>query len=349
MKVLVITNMLPTPSSRSQGTFVRSQIESLRSRVEIDVLHIERVERGRRIYARAAARVRKAIQEGRPDVIHVMYGGALALLSAAAAGNTPLIVSICGSDLLGDPQPVWRQRVAGRLTVWASIIAALRADAVIAKSKQLADRMPRVISRRKIHVVPNGVDFDHFRPLDTAECRRILGWSEDEFHVLFTGAPGNGIKRFRDAQDAVECVRARGVPARLQLMRNIPYEQVPIWINAAHVMMLCSIHEGSPNIVKESLACEYPVISTDVADVAERIEGIEGCHLSSGNKTDLANCLEAVFQRGRRLECRNKISSIALDMIADRIVAIYRSVLPGAPGARKQHRANDCTEPFTRT
>jgi glycosyltransferase involved in cell wall biosynthesis len=336
--------MLPTRERPSQGTFVERQIESLRSRVEMQVLHIERVESGRGAYLPARARLRHAISDGKPDVVHVMYGGALAFLAASAVGKLPFVVSICGSDLLGNPQRSWKERGIGRATVWASKIAALRADAVIAKSRQLAASMPAVVAPGKIHVIPNGVDLDRFRPLDASSCRRQLGWAEDEFHVLFTGDPASETKRFVDARNAVECVSARGISARLQLMRDVPHDQVPVWLNAAHVMVLCSVHEGSPNIVKESLGCECPVVSTDVGDVAERIEGIEGCFLSERNSQSLADCLEGVFRRGARLNCRHKIASIALGAIADRVVSIYRSVCPGQGGPTPERGAPGLTE-----
>jgi glycosyltransferase involved in cell wall biosynthesis len=235
-------------------------------------------------------------------------------------------VSICGSDLLGDPQRSWKSRSFGRATVWASKIAALRADAVIAKSRQLAARLPAFVGRDRIYIIPNGVDLDRLQPLDTSACRRQLGWAEDEFHVLFTGSPESETKRLVDALNAVERLRARGIAAQLRIMREVPHDQVPVWLNAAHVMVLCSLHEGSPNIVKESLACECPVVSTDVGDVAERIEGIEGCFLSGRDSQSLADCLEAVFRGGTRLNCRHKIASIALDAIADRVASIYRKV-----------------------
>ena len=326
MKVLAITNMLPTSACPSQGTFIERQLVSLKPLVDMQVLHIDRVQSGRRAYSDVRPRLRQAIADGRPDLIHVMYGGALALLVAMAAQRLPLVVSFCGSDLLGDPQRSWKRRGVGRATVWASKLAALRADAVIAKSRQLAARVPALVSPDKIHVIPNGVDLNRFRPLDTSVCRRQLGWAEDEFQVLFTGDPANETKRFADARNAVECVRARGVPARLKLMRGVSHDQVPVWLNAAHSVLLCSLHEGSPNIVKESLACECPVVSTDVGDVAERIEGIDGCYLSDRNTQSLADCLEAVFRRGVRLSCRHKIASIALSVVADRIFSIYRNM-----------------------
>src|SRR5579863_10086934 len=127
--------MLPTIDSPSQGTFIQSQLQSLKPLVDTQVLHIPRVQSGRSAYSQVRTRLHRVITEGRPDLIHVMYGGVLALLVATASEKLPLVVSFCGSDLLGDPQRSWKRREMGRLTVWASKLAALRADAIITKSR----------------------------------------------------------------------------------------------------------------------------------------------------------------------------------------------------------------------
>jgi teichuronic acid biosynthesis glycosyltransferase TuaC len=329
MKVLAVTNMLPTSTLPTQGTFVGSQLESLKGLVDLQILHINRPESGRKVYSDVRSRVRQAFAEGKPDLVHVMYGGALGLLVATSVHRLPMVITFRGSDLLGDPQRSLKRRVFGRTTVLASKLAALRANAIITVSQQLADAVPAIVSRDRVHVIPNGVNVDHFRPLDSVACRRQLGWSEQDFNVLFAGAPDNETKRYSDAHAAVECLRARGVPAQLRLMRGVPPGQVPVWINAAHVMLLCSLHEGSPNIVKESLACECPVVSTRVGDVAERLAGIDGCFLSDRDAHKLADCLEAVFRRGARLNSRDKILPLAAGSIAERVVSIYRSVCVG--------------------
>ena len=140
MKVLAVTNMYPTATCPAQGTFVERQIESLRPLVDIKLLHIDRMESGRGEYSHLRARMHRAISETGPDVVHVMYGGALAVLAATATHKVPFVLSVCGSDLLGDPQRSWKRRVFGRATVWATKVAALRADSNIAKSQQLASR-----------------------------------------------------------------------------------------------------------------------------------------------------------------------------------------------------------------
>jgi glycosyltransferase involved in cell wall biosynthesis len=340
MKVLVVTNMYPTGKSPAQGTFVASQVDSLRPLVDVKVVHIDRVETGSGVYFGVPVRVRRVTSEWRPDVIHVMNGGALALITIASVGSLPVVISFCGSDLLGDPQRGWKRRAVGQATVWASRAAALRAAAIIAKSRQLASRVPTGVRPCKIHVIPNGVDLNRFRPMNGPECRSSLGWSKDEFHILFSGNPESETKRYRDAVAAAECLRGRDIPARVQLMRGLSHDQVPIWLNAADALLLCSVHEGSPNIVKESLACGCPVVSTDVGDVAERIDGIAGCYLCERNAESMAESLQAVYQRRIRLDCRDKISSMSVAAIAKRVASVYEEVFELRTYTRNQFRSD---------
>ena len=98
-----------------------------------------------------------------------------------------------------------------------------------------------------------------------------LGWDPKRFHVLFATS-GNPVKRPELAQAAVGELCRMGVQAEIHLLQDLPNSVVPVWINGSDVLLLTSLHEGSPTIVKECLACNLPIVSVDVGDVAERIE-----------------------------------------------------------------------------
>ena len=109
-------------------------------------------------------------------------------------------------------------------------------------------------------------------------------------------------------------------------MTGISHTEVPLWLNASDALLLTSKHEGSPTIVKEALACGLPIVSVDVGDVAERIAGIEGCHLAQADPTDLVAKLALVRQRGERLDCRDQLDGLSIVNVAQRLKDCYVEV-----------------------
>jgi glycosyltransferase involved in cell wall biosynthesis len=104
---------------------------------------------------------------------------------------------------------------------------------------------------------------------------------------------------------------------------DVPHEEVPLWLNAADVVLLTSTHEGSPNAVKEALACNVPIVSVEVGDVRERIDGVEGCHCAAATPPDLAAKLAEVLERGERVRGREQVLELSLPTVARRLRAIY--------------------------
>jgi teichuronic acid biosynthesis glycosyltransferase TuaC len=101
---------------------------------------------------------------------------------------------------------------------------------------------------------------------------------------------------------------------------------MPWYYNAADVVLLTSKWEGSPNVVKEALACNVPVVSTPVGDVAEWLKGIEGCEICQWDAVNIANALKRVLRREDRIEGREKMENLDIDRISDRLLAEYATV-----------------------
>jgi glycosyltransferase involved in cell wall biosynthesis len=147
------------------------------------------------------------------------------------------------------------------------------------------------------------------------------------FHVLFPANSGDQVKRPKLARAAVEAFRNSGVAVNMHELRGVPHDQVPIWLNACDVLLLTSLHEGSPNIVKEALACDIPVVSVDVGDVRERIQQIEGCFLAAPEVTDLAEKLQFIYSGPRRVAGHTMMRSLSLREVALRLKEFYAEVL----------------------
>src|SRR5919107_2778792 len=268
MRTLFVTNSLPTATRPGLGVFVADQIASVREAgVQSEVLHVDRAAAvgdprlrpspfsGVQAYRGLGATVRASVAETQPDVVHVMYGGVMADIATRAVRDRPVLVSFCGSDVLGGGAG-GLAGVSERVGVVASRRAARRASGVLAVSRGLLDGLPRLDPSR-VWVLPNGVDMTTFKPLPQAECQQALGLDPERKHVLFTASPQRPEKRFALAQAATARLGSDGVA--LHTLDGMPHAEVPTWINAADVVLMTSAYEGSPNVIKEALACNVPV------------------------------------------------------------------------------------------
>ena len=144
---------------------------------------------------------------------------------------------------------------------------------------------------------------------------------------------GDPVKRPGLARAAVAEALARGLPAELHFLSGVPNSEVPIWLSASDALLLTSLHEGSPTVVKEALACGLPIVSVNVGDVAERIETIEGCYLAEPDAGSLADKLCLVRHRRSRLDCRPRLKAISAFNIAQRLKTFYELVAANQPAA----------------
>jgi glycosyltransferase involved in cell wall biosynthesis len=306
---------------------VEQQIKGLwNAGFDVEVMIVKRSQEGYGAYRNLSRRVREQAAKLRADLTHSMYGGVMAKGVVCSGHHRPVIVSFCGSDLLGENLPGLVRKLAVVYGVWCSRFAAKRACGVVVKSKNLQDALPARVDGKSVRIIPNGIDLRRFHPMDLRGCQTRLGWSEARFHILFPANAGSPVKRRWLAEAAVREVAALGVPADLHLLQGVKHEDVPIWLNASDCLILTSAHEGSPNIVKEALACDRPVVSVDVGDVAERIAGIEGCSLVKTEPKALASALKMVFQGPRRVQGRARVEELSLEKVAQKLGQFYQEV-----------------------
>jgi glycosyltransferase involved in cell wall biosynthesis len=315
--------MYPSAAHPDDGTFVAAQVESLRDiGIDVELLFLDRLESGRQVYRNLAKTVRHRFETVNPDLAHVMYGGVMSAVVTKAIRERPVLVSFCGSDLLGIRGGAV-QKLSARFGVAASKRAAVRAAGIVVKSENLLNALPRGIDDSRVWLLPNGVDLRRFRPMDRSECQRRLGWDPSRRHVLFPANPARPEKRFGLAEACVARLNESGSDVDLHVLKDVPHEEVPSWLNAAWAVLMTSTHEGSPNAVKEALACNVPVVSVDVGDVRARIAGIDGCFIADPTAEDLAAKLGLVFERNAPIDARNQMQEISVEHVAEKLREIY--------------------------
>jgi len=199
--------------------------------------------------------------------------------------------------------------------------------------------MANALGEIPCEVIPVGVDLSMFRPIGRATARRILGLSDDRKYVLFVGEPTHMVKRFWLAEQAIELVRGAHPQAELIVANGQTPTDMPIWLSAADVLLLTSITEGSPVVVKEALACELPVVSVPVGDVAARIAGADQCKVVDATPQTLASAVNQILTSGlRSSNGRKVVSSTSSTVLAKQILDVYERVLETSGRGRRNHR-----------
>ena len=323
MRVLMVTTEWPrVPWGTAQ--FVARQAAFLRAAgIEVEVFQFYG-QRNPLNYARAWLDVQRLLTRERFDLVHAQFGQSALL---ALPKRVPLVVTFRGDDLqgiLGDQNG--RVTVAGRVLRRFCRLAAHLADAVIVVS---AHMQPFVQNGKPIHIVPSGLDLELFRPQPQGPARERLGLPAGERLVLFVGNPNLARKRYALAQRAIALLPATA-RARLVVGWEVPHTQIPEYMAACDALIFTSSQEGSPNAVKEALACDLPVVSVPVGDVAERIQGVAGCELCADDRPEtIAAALARVLARGGRIDGRSAVRQLDEHLLTQQVVGIYHAVLNG--------------------
>lgn len=284
--------------------FVEEQAASLRDLgAEVEVYRVRRG--GAAGYVEAAREMRRRVRpRGRIDIVH---GHGPAAICATAIQGIPLVATFHGSDVV--------RKKTRPFAAWI----ALRAAWSIFVSSQL--RETAWLQGRRHSVIPCGVDTDRFTPVDREEARRRLGWDSKETLILFSSSFSRALKNAPLAQAGVEAW-GRG---RLVELRGYSREDVSNAINAADALVLTSFWEGSPQVVKEAMACNTPVVSVDIGDTAERLGPVDNSIVVDRTPEAIAEGLEAVA--GTRSNGREHVMPFSLPATAERILEVYEQVL----------------------
>ena len=262
MKVLMLTTGWPNPKNPNSSPFIYRQYEFLkRHGIEVDVFHLQSNHNPIN-YLIGWIKVRKLIWDNSYDVVHAQWGHSATL---AIPTKLPLVITFRGMDLEGIVNKNGNYSIYGKLLITVSKFASKFADEIVVVSKRLGDKLKNT----NYKILPSGIDLNLFKPLDKLDCRKKLGLPYNKKIILFTASPDHPRKRFHLAKQAVEILKNK-FECELVICTNQTHENVVLFMNAADCLILNSAAEGSPNVIKEALACNLSIVSTRVGDVEER-------------------------------------------------------------------------------
>jgi glycosyltransferase involved in cell wall biosynthesis len=305
MRALIVTNMWPSASEPALGSFVRDQVDALRELGDVEIEVFAFPPGG---YARAARELRRRHRRGEFDVVHAHFG--LSAWPALALRGSAHAVTLHGTDL--------RHPRSKRITRAALPFL----DLVAAVSPELAREVPGAGGRRRrVAVLPCGVDLDRFAPIPRAEARTRLGLAPDEPCLLFPADPARPSKRFDRAQEIAEGTRL------LTLGRVHPFE-VPLYVNAASAVLVPSEQEGFGLAVLEALACDVPVLATPLGVHPTALDGVEGTLCAPYDRAAWRAALEPHLEAAEpRVDGRARAELWSARKMARRVLRAWGEVL----------------------
>jgi len=246
------------------------------------------------------------------DVYHAHYS--FSGYVASLAKKKPLVVSLLGTDVIKSSLSRSILKIVSSICDWSGIIVK-------------SDQMKNLLKIKKIQVVPNGVSFDTFHPINQKKARSILNWNLEEKIILFNGHKSNPIKNYALAEKAINLCKKN---IKIVEMKNLDQEKLNLYYNACDVFLSTSLWEGSPNTIKEAMACNTNIISTNVGDVNylfgkekyNRICTFDPLEIS----TTITNALMVKKENNKGRERLIHLSLQGTD-VAQKLIKLYHTIL----------------------
>ena len=259
-------------------------------------------------YVRNYKGLKRIIQDYKPDVIHAHYG--LSGLLATLQRRVPVVTTFHGSDI-NNPKVLPFSKIAMRLSAFTIFVSQKNVD--IARPT------------KKFALLPCGVNSDNFTEVPIGEARLKLQLEDTKKYVLFAGSFSNRVKNPELAQKAIALLNN----VELIELKGYSRADVNYLMHAVDVALMTSHTEGSPQFVKEVMACGCPLVSVDVGDVKEVTAGVEGCYIVSREAEEIAEKLQIALNFKGRTHGRERIVELGLEnrKVAETIVAIYKKVV----------------------
>lgn len=304
MRVLIVCS----GNAGYTSPFVTEQVEAIQNLgVEIQIKIFSIIGKGVFGYLKNIVKLKKEIQDYKPDIIHAHYG--LSGLLAVIQRKIPVIITFHGSD-----------------AYIIKIQSLSKAAASLSRFNIfVSDKIRKIIDgKKKFEIIPCGINLEVFYPGDMKIARENLKMDLTKKYVLFSSGFSNVVKNSPLAFSAIEKL---GLSIELVELKNRSREEVNLLLNACNLLLLTSFSEGSPQIIKEAMACNCPIVATDVGDIKEVIGNTKGCYITSYDPDDVAENIKQALNFNKRTEGREKVKRFDNKHIAEKIYNVYKMVI----------------------
>lgn len=308
MKVLVVcSGNAENFEFKLHQAFVYEQIESIKKvfNIEYDTFFVKG--KGVTGYLNNFPVIRKKIKSFSPDIVHAHFG--LSGLLASMQRMAPVVITFHGSDAY-----------LPKVRLLSRIAAGLARFNIFVSSKI----QTRIKGKNEYSIIPCGINLDIFYPIEMKLTREKLNMEPQKRYILFSSNFTNSVKNCPLAFSAIEKL---GTDCELIELKNRGRDEVNLLLNACNLLLLTSKTEGSPQIIKEAMACNCPIVATDVGDISEVIGNTEGCYISSFDPLDVTEKISLALQFNKRTNGREKIKHFDNNIIAKQLFDIYQMVV----------------------
>jgi len=330
MNVLVVTNMYPTEKNPFYGIFVKEQVDSLRNEgVSIDVFFINGKESRLNYFTRFIDLVR-TIKCRQYDIIHAHHTYCIfptKIAKTISGLRSPLILTFHEGEVnLKNDLGFQHTDLIKRLVFSKRIkcLAFKMVDLVITVQDQIIKKLN--FKGNSLNI-PCGVNSDLFKPLEQKWCRKMLNLPFDKKIIFFPAAPINKQKGFNILKESMEYLGREDL--YLITGGNIKHEEMPLYMNAADVVVQLSLFEASPSVLKEALAVNVPLVFTDAGDAKMITKNLQGCFLCERTPKDVASKINKALSFDETCNGRERIFKInlTLNKISEKLIAVYNDML----------------------
>jgi glycosyltransferase involved in cell wall biosynthesis len=308
-------------------------------------------------YLRAALPlVRARMREDHYDIVHLFFSLPTgAMLPLMSLGDTPVIVSLRGSDVPGydpcQPRLDRAHRMLRPLTRWIW----RRADRVVASCEHLGRLAMRTDPRLPYSVIPNGVDLARFRPSSRARSRhpgvvrclavarlverkgiadliRAIAMLERGRYQLEIVGSGP------DEQELTSLARQLGIGREVMFTGSLDRAAVPGRYREADIFTLAPWGDAFGHVFAEALASGLPIVGSTAGGVPELVEhGKNGFLVPPREPAALAAAIRLLADNpdlraeiGKRNRAHAE-ANLSWTRVTTRYLSVYHGVLRRAP------------------
>ena len=306
MRILVVASY----NKNRFAPFIQEQVEALKKAgCETAFLGIQG--KGLKGYLKNLPALKQQIKEFQPDVVHAHYG--LSGLLANLQRKTPVVTTYHGSDI-NDRKVLPFSKLAMQLSAWNVFVSRKTMD--IAHPK------------KDYTLLPCGVDLSDLQLTLKEEARQKMNLEGNKRYILFAGAFNNKVKNAPLAKEAVALLQEDNV--ELIELKGYSREEVTLLMCAVDALLMTSFTEGSPQVIKEAMACGCPIVSVDVGDVKERMVGVDGCYVvSTRGPQNIAEVLKRAIAFEGKTSGRESVivDGLTNEQVVPRLIKIYQHCL----------------------